>query len=302
MNFPIPNENAESATLSSTQPAQISPTWAGVLRTAVCTAVFALSPWAIGEVVYENTKVFKTSGGATQNYRTLGTEIGDEIVLGGTARDVRQITFEYAAFFENRPNASAVVRLYVNDGADADPGPKVISAPGTLLWESDAFNLQTTAERGVQVTLAVPGVVVPDRFTWSLKVSNVAPGEVGLLLADGPGPGRSFDDFWEKQNGVWVGRRIISEGIKNSFHARIQAGALAPVVPPLSIAPTGEGVQLKWQDTGADCDVLKANFVDGKGTWAAIPLNPKPTPSNGQYTVSLPADGTGGAFFRLGCR
>lgn len=103
-------------------------------------------------VVYDNSTPVKDAGGNQVNYRSV-TEFGDEITLAGVARYVTQFNTDPALIGNSFPNANFVIRFYKNDGADVDPGPKVIRSPGSLIWESSA---QPVSQGAGLVTLAVP--------------------------------------------------------------------------------------------------------------------------------------------------
>ncbi len=199
-----------------------------------CLALVFLPPAAAvrsAEVVYNNTtNVF------AQLYR-FSREHGDEVELAGSSRVVTEFVFQYFADFTNRPDARFRVRFYANDGPDAMPGPQTALAPGSLLWESDPQELRKGAHAPI---LPVPGIQVPDRFTWTVEFTGVtgASGDsAGLILADPPTVGRrlgdgrvgSYYDAWIRANSQpgapWT---LINFGFgltdpKANFYARISA-------------------------------------------------------------------------------
>src|SRR5687767_11220460 len=82
------------------------------------------------EIVYNNT---------TNNLRLTFTnnfEFGDQVILGGTARQLTSFALEYSGT-NFSGNETARVRFYKNDG----PGSGGQASPGTLMWDSELFQL-----------------------------------------------------------------------------------------------------------------------------------------------------------------
>lgn len=192
-------------------------------------------------IVFDNSVPVKDAGGSQVNYRSpLGLEFGDEITLAGFARDVVQFKVDPALVGNSFPNANFVIRFYKNDGADADPGPKVILGPGSLLWESAAQPISTGA--GL-VTLAVPGIKVPDSFTWTIQYANVNNTDAGgLVLGDPITIGKSFNDYWEKkEDGSWSTKIFPGGTLKANFVAQVTA---VPEPATLALVAVGGGLLL----------------------------------------------------------
>ncbi|MSU36315.1 MAG: hypothetical protein EXS36_14710 [Pedosphaera sp.] len=191
---------------------------------------------AATSVVYDNSNPVKDAGGKQVNFRTAH-EFGDEISLGGVARYVTLFNVDPALVENSFPDANFVVRFYKNNGADADPGPKVILGPGTLLWESSS---QPVTQGAGVVSLAVPFVKVPDSFTWTIQYANVNNSDAGgLVLGDPIGIGKSFNDFWEKtRDGSWSTKVFPTSGFKANFVAQVTA---APDLGPVALVATVKG-------------------------------------------------------------
>jgi hypothetical protein len=99
------------------------------------------------------------------------SEVGDEIRLaGGEARKVTDFGFLYYGDFSGS-GVTATLRLYKNDGVDADPGDHLVPAPGTLLYESDPLNLQAGYHEALVSGLALD---VPASLTWTVSFSGSA--------------------------------------------------------------------------------------------------------------------------------
>lgn len=171
-------------------------------------------------LVYDN--VFNTSG----EFFSMDVEFGDEVILAGTARVFENFEIEYFGQFAQDNNHKAVIRFYLNDGAEVAPGVK---APGTLLVESDPLilapgrnNLSFDADDiGSDEDLILPNV-----FTWTIEIQgfNGNNDKFGILLSDPVYIGNSFRDFWnvEADSGEF-GPRLFSDGTAANFSQRIYA-------------------------------------------------------------------------------
>jgi hypothetical protein len=164
-----------------------------------------------GAIVYDNTATFE---GLFNDSRL---ETGDELTLAGTQRVITSVAFEYYGEFTTTGDETAKVRVYQMDGA---PGENPFATPGTLLYESQAFSIQS-GYRSVTISdlaLWIPG----DSFMFSVEFTGVAAEEsIGLLYYDPPTVGESDAYFWEKENGVWSA--VASENTGNNFAARVTA-------------------------------------------------------------------------------
>ena len=87
--------------------------------------------------------------------------------------------------------------LYANDGAGGQPG--------TQLWQSAAMTgVPITGAPNDLIDFAVPNVVVPGDFTWTLQITNGAgPNAVGLPGYGPPSVGSSPVFLWSGQPGSW---------------------------------------------------------------------------------------------------
>lgn len=208
-------------------------------RSIRCLAVAGMLAGAWGGGVLAQTLVYDN----TTNVRTnlvykFSREYGDEVFLEAGYRTVSEFAFQYFGDFNptNRPDASAVIRFYANDGPDGAPGPQTALMPRTVLWESPSITLRPGYNL---VSLAVPFVEVPDQFTWTVKFSGVTGADkdaAGLILADPPTVGKPLPDgrfgsFWD----AWIrddatredGWSLINFGFrptdpKANFYAQIR--------------------------------------------------------------------------------
>jgi hypothetical protein len=168
----------------------------------------------------------------------IGTaEVGDEIVLAGTARLITNFVFQY--WGENfSGNEAARVRFYANDGTNAPAGTNIL-VPKTLLYDSGTFSVPATPRSTLifdQSTLG-GGVWVPDSFTWSVQFFGIEDGEsAGVDLYSPPTVGGNYLEFWENAGSFdWQYRSIVFNGtnVPANFGAFVEA---VPEPSALSLA------------------------------------------------------------------
>lgn len=187
-----------------------------LLKTAaVATAVAACSSQAFAqgqlEVVYNNT-----STPANAAYSSA-LEFGDQVTLQGLNRKLTTFQFEYSATLTPAATKQGVVRMYANDGA--------AGAPGTLLFESDPFEL---GNGYANITIdGITGVTLPNTLTWTFITSGLAGGEsAGVLLYNPPSVGASGNDYWQRNAfGGWTSQVLnnASGSAVANFSAKITA-------------------------------------------------------------------------------
>ncbi len=153
------------------------------------------------EVIYDN------SAGASTSRHSSIDEYGDEILFGGTFRDLIIFQFEYFGEFVAEGDETCTIRFYANDG-ETDRG-EGFEPPGTLLYESEPFPIFPEFNT---VSLTDIDLQVPNRITWTADfdgLSGFSGDRAGLLFRDPPGPGESFDDIWKRRrSGLWVATRF----------------------------------------------------------------------------------------------
>lgn len=196
---------------------------------------------ALADTVYDSTPNRSDAWVSVKNPNNgRQMEIGDEITLAGTARTVTSFIYEYFGDFAAgaNPGASAVVRLYANNGPGYfENGVQFGQMPGSLLWESQPVSVPSTLNRQFsQVTLSLPNVVVPDKIIWTIKFSGLTTGDVGLTISDpvvigGRLPGTTHDvigsyaDYWGKNDPLRADSWALFSVFPNkaNFHAKITA-------------------------------------------------------------------------------
>jgi hypothetical protein len=203
-------------------------------RAGVC--ILALASWLTAGsgvradmIVYDNT----TNPILADVFTSIRTQLGDEITLAGTAREMVRLELLV------RPSgatalADTTVRLYANDGAGG--------APGTLLYA--AFLPQVFyAAPGTLLGVDIPQVLVPDTFTWTIEYDNISgSANLGLRVYDPPTVGSSEDFFWRSSPATGFQRQDPS-GFPGNFYARVVAtGGDEPAIPePATLTLLGIG-------------------------------------------------------------
>jgi hypothetical protein len=153
------------------------------------TAIASLSAKA-QVVAYDNTTGYQGEVTSRGN-----TEIGDEINLSTGPAAVTDFQFEYnyTGPVSGNPDATGILRFYAKDGNGG-------LTPGTLLFQSSPFTLQTGFHQGAVNGLSLD---MPGTFIWTVDFDGIAGtgDNAGLLFYNGVGvgggPGQSFDDHWE---------------------------------------------------------------------------------------------------------
>ena len=284
------------------------------LKVSVATVALLVASQAVcsappqPEVVFDNSANLVNQ---TPNFFS-GREYGDELYLAGSARQVTEFQFAYFGNFGTTPGVAYDLRFYANDGTDAYPGAPTALRPKSLLWESGPQSILNGINKA---TVSVPGVLVPDHFTWSITFVGLdgTPGkQAALMLANPatvgailPGSGNfppvvgSYDDFWKKDDPTedqsWM---LYSFGFaptdpKGNFYARVVA---VPDNPGLQISHVESYVIVSWL-TGATGYVLEGtNDLAPSGMWSRI--TDAPLSINGvNYVTQSPAKSL--QFYRL---
>ncbi len=199
----------------------------------MATVTVLVGTTARADVVYANS-----TNDLVLRFNPLLYEVGDEIVLDGTARNVTAFNFQYWGVGWSG-DEDLRVRFYKNDGAAAPAGPTVLK-PNTVIFDTGWFRLSdygygasprtvmpfngTDLTVGNAVNLAGP---VPDSFTWTVQFRNVDAngGEsAGLDVYDPPTVGSSYKEFWEYNDNTADWEYHGTAGSTNfNFAARLEA-------------------------------------------------------------------------------
>ncbi len=106
------------------------------------------------EIVYDNTEHSLDYG------LPVTGEIGDEIRLGGTNRNITDVQFEYFGNWTNQNVEFGQLYFYLNDGPVVNTDGS--RAPNTLFWESPLFSV---APGFGSIGIHDLNILVPDNFT-----------------------------------------------------------------------------------------------------------------------------------------
>jgi len=202
------------------------------MRIAVCVVVACLGMVVLparADIVFDNTSTGTGKYVPFAYSPTPSNEIGDEVNLAGTAREVTSLSVKLNVELEGVTAAtipSIVAHLWKNDGAINGNGYAV---PGTLLDSSTLTDVGLVA--GINtVTFDFSGVTVPTHLTWSLesRSPDIYPNHVyfGPATYDPPavGSNTATDYFWIKDGstGTW-GQYWFSGNPLSDFGAVIVA-------------------------------------------------------------------------------
>ncbi len=149
------------------------------LKKAVCLAASVLlGASASAAIIYDNTETF--TGRITGE--ESGTEIGDVVVFGGTDRILTDFQFEY---FVGGPggtaasgNEMAQVFLRAMDGPSNGAGGNL---PGTILWQSGQFSLESGYH---QIDITGLNVTVPNSVAWTVVFTGIDNGNPDVTTDD----------------------------------------------------------------------------------------------------------------------
>jgi len=178
---------------------------------------------AHADVVYSNT-----NSPLNQNFNAGSLEIGDEINLGGTARELSQFDFQYYAI-NLSGGETARVRIYANDGLPVPGNPSALR-PGSVLWDSDPFLVNSSPGATLKWSVLdgnLPAnIILPDRITFSVVFTGIDVGEsAGVALYSSPqDPDQySLPDYWENVDGVNNWQLKTNANFPMNFGASVQA-------------------------------------------------------------------------------
>jgi hypothetical protein len=171
--------------------------------------------WAGSAFPLSAATIFDNSSNDLLTRFSPGTaEVGDEILLAGTERNLTMFSFEYFAvntvhpgFFDG--SITFEVRFYRNTGAPYNgyptPGPTPFwdSGPYALTYTPTGRNTLVFAERTDFPAGGLP--LATSDMTWSIQFSGMSGGDsVGLDIYSPPTVGSDYPDYWEKSGGAWT--------------------------------------------------------------------------------------------------
>lgn len=176
------------------------------------------------------------------------SEVGDEIILAGTASYLTNFSFEFygvntlgGSTYSGSPEAR--VRFYLNNGAPFNG----YATPGTMFYDSGTFSLGSlTTSRSTLVFNAgtdfpAGGLFLPARdITWSVQFSGLgATDQAGVDLYSPPTVGQDYNDYWQNVGGANPWQLMTNNtSVSIDFGALFQA---SPVPEPTTLALLGLG-------------------------------------------------------------
>jgi hypothetical protein len=154
---------------------------------------------------------YSVPSGKNLSYLT-GNEVADDVELGGRARILANISFEYYA---NYALADGLTFRMYDWGRDNRPGDEIYSVSmdvrneGAIVNISFGYNLEN---------------VLPEKFFFSVEVAGTGGGKVaGLIIPDRKATvGDSDDQAWERVNGEWQKLTLSERPPKVKFERRGQ--------------------------------------------------------------------------------
>ncbi|MBE3097194.1 MAG: PEP-CTERM sorting domain-containing protein [Planctomycetes bacterium] len=153
------------------------------------------------EIIYDNLQ------NVTGRYFGTPLEVGDEVTLAGTAREVTE--FRVILYAPAPVTIDPSLNFYENDGP--------LGEPQTWIW--GATWLDVSFESVQTLIFPIPNVLVPDTFTWTFTSTHPS---AGVLLNDPPTVGSSGDYVWTYEAGAWTASDFGGDPVAN-LAARIDA-------------------------------------------------------------------------------
>src|SRR5688572_22973289 len=188
---------------------------------------------AAQSIVYDNTTTsLNNNHPLLPEWLNDSAEVGDEIWLDGSDREA----VELGLIFTNRgtiPNYfDAQVRFRFLDANDS---------PAAVFFDSGIIPGMYSPPGLTVYYFAIPHVIVPDRFVWTIQLYNrTGPGnELGPSYFNPPTVGHSEDFFWRYETGgdwtpySWGGAPVANFGAiltavpEPSMFAALSVGAVA---------------------------------------------------------------------------
>lgn len=228
-------------------------------------------------------------------------EVGDEIVLAGTARYLTNFSFEYWGTSltpgQFAGNVEVCIRFYMNNGIAVSGYP----SPGTKFYESGWFAIQpserTVLEYVTPADLPPQGLLIPaTEMTWSAQFRGLGFGDAAGVDLYGPvSAGLGYPDYWVNTLTGWQLETNSTSAI--NFAAQFKASQ-TPVVtrPTLAISSLPGKTVVSWPDWAFNYDLQLSSAVVGS-PWTVISSGIYLTDGNYYFTNDVIPGAK--AFFRL---
>lgn len=260
----------------------------------ICLAVLCAAGGLRAASVYDNS---------VNDYRVRfdpGTlEVGDEIILAGTARYLTNFSFEYwgTSTAGNRFNGTvtARVRFYRNDGAPFNG----YATPGTVFYQSVWFPVQPTTRNTLVYSAGgdfpLQGLLLPEtNFTWSVQFQGLGSGDAaGVDIYSPIVIGEGYPDYWERSGAGWELK--TNNVAPMNFAARLQASEVPVVNLQISVSLIGQ-ILVSWPSWASNYQLETSATIDAEASWSTITSGIVQYGNNYVYPVNSPGQM---AFFRL---
>jgi hypothetical protein len=194
-----------------------------MFRSALLTAAvgWGLAPLATAAIVFDNTTSYTgLTNTLMQQGEMASTEHGNRITLAGGERIVSGFVFYLRVLGAGPCTFQYQVRFRRNDGPEG--------RPGTLLWDSGVRPAVIDSGAPLGYSVAVPGVVVPSSFTWTVEVSNrqLNMSPMGPAEYNPPSVGSAPFGYWRRMGPLPEDWAFIGL-TEPPFGARVTASACA---------------------------------------------------------------------------
>jgi hypothetical protein len=172
----------------------------------------ALILLASGKAVAQLETIYDAPPGASA-FLSSPREYGDEVVFGGTGRELATVSFDFYANYQFN-DATIRFTIYAQDGPLVGPD----ASPGTPLART-TFDVNNTAP-GLATALIDyrgMGIILPDRVTLAVQFLNLGgSNDGGAVLPDSsPTIGQSGNDYWQRDVGTGWQLYQVPSGLAN---------------------------------------------------------------------------------------
>ena len=204
---------------------------------AASVACFSLTMPLMAATIFDNT-----SNDLLTRFDPGTAQVGDEIILAGTERNLTGFSFEYWGANSLHPESfsgtiQARVQFYLNDGAVFNG----YATPGTSFYDSGLFSVPTPTDRNTfEFTAGADfpswGLVMPavSNMTWTVQFVGLGEGDsAGLDIYSPPTVGMDYPDYWQNTGiGGWT---LMTNTPPIDFAAQMTATVPEPSTMALAV-------------------------------------------------------------------
>lgn len=218
--------------------------------------VYQTPDWTVNNPYYpgaETIPLIWYGAGATHDQPSPGTEMGNEVTLAGTNRNISNVTVTFGNYHHDPGTFTFTCDLYAANGAGG--------GPGTLLGSSTIQNTWNTGDsKRFNNSFPFANVTVPDTFIYVLSTgapqlqgnyfglvpsNTAAQAPLDVYLPELVGSG--LNTIWSNTDTGWVANSDWApydggySQMTNLFAATITADA-TPVPEPITMSLLGMGI------------------------------------------------------------